>query len=47
MKHCTGGGDQNDLKGKEMQEGKVVVRDKYLRKEEKSKTGEKGRDILN
>ena len=37
----------NDLKGKEMQEGKVVIRDKYPRKEEKWKTREKGRDILN
>ena len=25
LKHCTGGGDQNHPKGKELQEGKTVV----------------------
>ena len=28
-KHCTGGSDQNHLKEKEMQEGKVVLRRLY------------------
>ena len=43
--HCRGGSEQNHPQEKGMQEGKVAV--KYLRKEEKQKVSEKGKDIPN
>ena len=38
MEHCTGGSDQNNLKEKEMQEGKVLS-------EEALQTAEKRREM--
>ena len=47
--HCTGSGDQNRLKAKEMQEGKVVLWQDLTNswKKRSKRQGEKGKDTPN